>query len=90
MRKSHSTGKWVFGAACYTFPRHSPGESSDRRVPFLKALFTGARTFLSHAERMPKQTISLRAGVLHRPVETSSGKQQPHPTDPILISQRML
>lgn len=29
-------------------------------------------------------------GLLHQAVETSSGKQQPHPTDPNLISQRML
>lgn len=34
--------------------------------------------------------ISLHAGLLHRAVETSSGKQQHHPTDPTLISQRML
>ena len=42
-------------AACYTFPRHSPGDCSDRRVPFLKALSTGATTLLSHAEGRPRQ-----------------------------------
>ena len=34
-------------AACCTFHRHAPGERSDRRVPFLKALSTGAIALLS-------------------------------------------
>ena len=34
-------------APCCTFHRHGPGEHSDRRVPFLKALSTGATALLS-------------------------------------------
>ena len=34
-------------AACCTFHRYAPGERSDRRVPFLKALSSGATALLS-------------------------------------------
>ena len=37
-------------AACCTFHRPAPGERSVRRVPFLKALSTGATALLSQAE----------------------------------------
>ena len=44
-----------YRAGSCTFPKHAPGERSDRRVPFLKALPTGAAKHLSQAEGMPGQ-----------------------------------
>ena len=42
-------------AACCTFHRYAPGERSERPVPFLNSLSTGANTLLSQAEGMPRQ-----------------------------------
>ena len=55
-------------------------------------LFPQAQPSISLRQRgCPAKRLSLYAGLLHRAVETSSGKQQPHPTDPpTLISQRVL
>ena len=69
-----------------------PSLCSDRRVPFLKALSTGATALLSQAEGMPRQRgfLSMRVHyytMLWRPAPASSRQ---HPTDPTLISQRML
>ena len=51
-----SQGLLLFpGAAFCTVPTHARGECSDRRVPFLKDLSTGATTLLSKAEGMRGQ-----------------------------------
>ena len=69
-------------APAESFPRVSlaariPSPCSDRRVRFLKALSTGDNALLSQADGMPRQRgyRSIRV-LLHRAVETSSGKQQ--------------
>ena len=52
---SRQQGQWlllVSRAACCAFPRHAAGERGDIRVPFLKAVSTGATTFLSQPEGM--------------------------------------
>ena len=64
---------------------------SDRRVPFLKALSTRATALLSQAQGMPRQrgfrSMWVYYTVLWRLAPESSRQ---HPTDPTLISQRLL
>lgn len=74
------------GAACCTFPRPAPGERSDRHVPFLKAVSTGATTLLSQAEGTPIAPYGYLPPCCAdslRPAAVASA-------NPTLISQRML
>ena len=62
-------------AACCTFHRHAPGDRSDERVPFLKALSTGATALLSQAEGMPRHrgfwSMRVYHTVLRRPAQAN-------------------
>ena len=79
------------GRRCCAFPRHAPGEHSDRWVPFLKAVSTGATTLLSQAEGMTGlrgfRSIRVSPTMLRR---LCSDKRHQHPTELTQISQRML
>ena len=67
-------------AACCTFHRHAPGERSEGRVPFLKALSTGTTALRSQAEGMPRQRgfRSMRRyyTVLWRPAQANRSSPQ--------------
>ena len=79
------------GAACCIFPRQAPVEPSDRHVPFLKALSTGASTVLSQAEGMPRHRGFRSMRVYYTMLwRQALARNRQHPTHPTLISQRML
>ena len=67
-------------AACCTFHRHAPGEYSETRVPFLKALSTGTTALRSQAEGMPRQrgfrSMRLYYTVLWRPPQANRSSPQ--------------
>ena len=79
------------GRRCCAFPRYVPGEHSDRRVPFFKAVSTGATTLLSQAEGMTRlrgfRSKRVSPTMLRR---LCSGKRHQHPIELTRISRRML
>ena len=81
-------------APCCTFHRHAPGERSEKRVPFLKALSTGASVLLSQAEGMPRhrgfRSMRVYYTVLRRPAQARGESLRPDSDFPknAVLSQR--
>ena len=67
--------------ACCTFHRHAPEDRTEKRIPFLKALSTGATTLLSQAEGMPRhrgfRSMRVYYTVLRRPAQATVASLRP-------------